>query len=62
MTTVPTQRHPAAHLPKAQRQAYPTTWICPTCKARVRVCDKPACITAEIDDDFRQSLNGDDDE
>ncbi len=60
MTTIPTQRHPAESLGKDERKSYPTLWICPTCGDRVRVCDKPACLVAEIDDDFRQDLNGDD--
>ncbi len=56
---IPTQRHPAEDLPAFERASFPTLWVCPTCGDHVRVCDKPACIAAEIDDDFRQSLDED---
>ncbi len=57
-TAIPTQRHSAESLAdKDERKAFPTLWVCPTCGDRVRVCDKPACITAEIDHDFPQDLN-----
>ncbi len=56
--TIPTQRHPAEALEtKAEREAFPTLWVCPTCGDRVRVCDKPLCITAEIEHDFQQDLD-----
>jgi hypothetical protein len=57
--TIPTQRHPAEDLPRFEQKTFPTLWVCPTCKDPVRVCDKPACITAEIDHDYWQDLNGD---
>ncbi len=59
MTTIPTQRHPAEALSPEERKAFPTLWVCPTCDDHVRVCDKPKCITAEIEHDFLQSLNED---
>ncbi len=59
--SIPTQRHPAELLSAEERKTYPTLWVCPTCGDNIRVCDKPACITAEIDHDFLQSLNGDHD-
>ncbi len=56
--SVPIQRHPAAALAdKREREAFPTLWVCPTCGDHVRVCGRPACITAEIDHDFQQDLN-----
>lgn len=58
-TAVPTQRHPAEDLPVAEQKTFPTLWVCPTCGDHVRVCDKPKCITAEIEHDYWQSLNGD---
>ncbi len=57
---IPSPRHPAEAIDdKKAREAYPNLWVCPTCKDPVRVCDNPACIAAEIDDDFRQSLDED---
>jgi hypothetical protein len=58
-TTVPTRRHPAELLPADERSTFPTLWVCPTCGDHVRICDKPACITAEIDHDHWQDRNGD---
>ncbi len=58
--SIPTQRHPAEGIEdKDERKAFPTLWVCPTCGDHVRVCGKPACITAEIDNDYWQDLNGD---
>ncbi len=57
---IPTQRHPAESIEdKEARKAFPTLWVCPTCGDNVRVCDKPACLVAEIEHDFQQDLNGD---